>query len=100
MAEGGWYFGHRFWGSRGIRALPDHRHHGEGKHHKRDMTVPAMPRPGFIMVHAKFVLCGLEAVFDRPAMSFDMNERGHVCPCRAPGGEEGEVTIGDVAPDQ
>lgn len=63
-----------FWGRRVIGAIPDHRHHGEGEHDKRDVAMPAMPRPAFVMVEAKLVLGGLEAVFNGPAMTFDGNE--------------------------
>ena len=60
-----------FFGRQLVYPLPDRSHHGEGKHDERDMTMPAMPRPGLVMVETEFVLGGLEAVFDRPAMSLD-----------------------------
>ena len=50
------------------------RHHGEGKHDERDMTMPAMPGPGLVMVETEFVLGGLEAIFDGPAVAFDTHE--------------------------
>ncbi|WP_459178780.1 hypothetical protein [Sinorhizobium meliloti] len=43
---------------------------------------------------------GLEAVFDRPAMAFNGNERLDARPGRAPCGEECEITVADIAPDQ
>ena len=59
-----------------------------------------MPRPGFVVVEAEFVLGGLEAVFDRPAMAFDGNEglngRAGWAPCR----EESEIIVADSAADQ
>ncbi len=90
----------RFWGSRGICAMSDHCHHGKGEHCQRDMAVPAMPGAGFIMVEAEFVLGGLETVFDRPAMSFDMNESVHACSCGTPRGEEGEIAVSNVTSNE
>lgn len=62
--------------------------------------MPAVPRPGFVVVEAELVLGGFEAVFDRPAMTFDGGESldagAGLTPCR----EEGEVTIADIPPDQ
>ena len=52
------------------------------------------------MVKPEFVFGGLEAVFDRPAMAFDIDERPDGCSGRTPGGEVGEVAIGNIAPDQ
>lgn len=52
------------------------------------------------MVESELVLGGLEAVLDRPAMAFNGNERLDVGPGRAPCGEECEITVADIAPDQ
>ena len=52
------------------------------------------------MVEAQFVLGRLEAVLDRPAAPLDANEGFDGGAGRTPSGEEGEVTIGDVAADQ
>lgn len=64
------------------------------------MAVPAMPGPGFVVVEATLVLGGLEAVFDCPAMAFDGDERLYVRAGWAPGREENQVTIADIAADQ
>ena len=37
--------------------------------------MPAMPGAGFVMIEAELILGGLEAVFDRPAVTFDGDER-------------------------
>jgi hypothetical protein len=50
-----------FWGGRGIRAVPDHGHHGEGEHDERHVAMPAVPGAGFIMIEPKLILGGLEA---------------------------------------
>src|SRR3954470_6478263 len=59
-----------------------------------------MPGAGFVVVEAKLVPGGLEAVLDRPALPFD----GHQCidagPGRAPGGEAGILAVRDGAPGQ
>ena len=80
--------------------MTDDGHHGEGQHHERDVTVPSMPRAGLVVIEAKFVLRGLEAILDRPAVSLDLDQRLDAGPSRAPGGEEGQGAIGDVAADQ
>jgi len=75
-------------------------HHGKGEHDERDMTMPAMPGPGFVVVEPEFVFGGLEAVLDRPAMPFDFDQRLDRSPCRTPSGEVGEIAVGDMTPDQ
>ena len=52
------------------------------------------------MIKAEFVLCGLEAVLDRPSMSFDAHQCIHARALRTPGGEEGQLAIWDIAADQ
>ena len=64
------------------------------------MTVPAMPRAGFVMIEAELVLGGFEAVLDGPAVPFDGNEGFDRGSSGAPCGEEGEVAICDIAADQ
>lgn len=72
-------------GRHGIGAVSDHRHHGEGEHDERDVTMPAMPRTTFVMIEAELIFGSLEAVFDRPAVAFDGDERLDVGAGRAPG---------------
>ena len=62
--------------------------------------MPTMPRPALVVIEAELVLGGLEAVFDRPSMAFDGDQRFNRCARRAPGGEEGEVAVGNATPDQ
>lgn len=64
------------------------------------MAMPAMPGSGFVVVEAEFVFGGFEAVFDRPAMAFDGDERLDAGAGRAPCREEGEVAVIDIAADQ
>ena len=78
----------------------DGSHHGKGKHDQRDMTMPAMPGSGFVVVEAELVFCGLEAILDRPAMAFDFDQRLDRRPCRTPSGEVGEIAVGDMTADQ
>jgi len=78
----------------------DGRHHGEGKHDQRDMPMPAMPRPGLVVIETELVLGGLEAVLDRPTAALNADERVYRSPCRAPCGEVSEISISDIAPDQ
>ncbi len=67
---------------------------------QRDMAMPAMPGAGFVVIEAEFVLGGLEAVLDRPAMPFHLHQRLDGCVEWTPGREEGEITVGDIAADQ
>ena len=62
--------------------------------------MPAVPGPGFIVVKPEFILGRLEAVFDRPAMPFHLHKNIYGRTRRTPSGEEGQIAIGDVAPDQ
>ena len=78
----------------------DRRHHGEAKHDERDVTMPAMPGSGLVVVETELVLGSLEAVLDRPAMAFDADQRVDRSPSWAPCGEVSEISICDVAPDQ
>jgi hypothetical protein len=62
--------------------------------------MPTMPGSGFVVVEPELILSCLEAVFDRPAMTFDADQRLDRRPRRTPGGEVGEITVGDMTPDQ
>src|SRR4051794_31739288 len=92
--------GQRFWGWRLVGMLADHGQHGEGQHHQRDVPVPAVPAAGLVVVEPELALGGLEAVLDRPAVSLDLDQGLDPGPGRAPGREEGELAVGDGAPDQ
>ena len=52
------------------------------------------------MVEPEFVLGGLKAVFDRPAMSLDLDQSFDARSGRTPGREEGHIAIDDVVADQ
>ena len=52
----------------------DGSHHGESEHDERDVTMPAVPRSGFIVVEPELVFGCLEAILDRPAMALDANQ--------------------------
>src|SRR5436190_593042 len=74
-----------FWRWR-IGAMADHRHHGEGERHQRNVTMPPMPGSALVVIEPELVFRGLQR-FDR-------------C-CRwTPGGEEGEIAIDDMTTDQ
>src|ERR1700758_5594118 len=80
--------------------IADRCQHGERQHHQRDMTGPAVPGPGFVMIKAQFVLAGLETVFDVPALPFHRDQRLDAGASRAPGGEVGALAISQTASDQ
>ena len=80
--------------------MADHRHHGEGEHHQRDVAMPPMPGSALVVIEAEFVFRGLETVLDRPPMAFDGDQRFDGCCGWTPGGKEGEVPIGDMTSDQ
>ena len=89
-----------FWGCGGVRVVADGGQHGEGQHDERDVAVPAVPGAGLVVVEAELVLRGLEAVLDGPAVPLDLDQRLDRRPGRAPGGEVGQLAVGDVAADQ
>src|SRR5271155_4072672 len=64
------------------------------------MPVPAVPGTAFVVIEAEFVLGGFEAVFDSPAMAFDQHQLFHGRALGTPGGEEGQIAVGNVAADQ
>ena len=80
--------------------MSDRGHHGEGKHYQGHMTVPAMPGSALVVIEPELVFRGFKAVLDRPSVAFDCDERFNGCSYWAPGGEEGEVIIGDATTDQ
>ena len=80
--------------------MADRRHHGEGEHHQRNVAMPPMPGSALVVIESELVFRGLKTVLDRPPMAFDRHQRFDGC-CRwTPGGEEGEITIGDMTTDQ
>src|SRR5450631_1987951 len=80
--------------------MADHRHHGEGEHHQRNVAMPPMPGSALVVIEPELVFRGLKTVLDRPAMAFDRHQRFDGC-CRwTPGGEEGEIAIGDMTTDE
>ena len=53
--------------------------HGEGEHDQRDVTMPAVPGAGLVVIAIKFVLGGFETVLDRPAMTIHLDQRFDRC---------------------
>ena len=90
---------HFFWRRR-IGAMADHRHHGEGEHHQRNVAMPSMPGSALVVIEPELVFRGLKTVLDRPPMAFDRHQRFDGCSRWTPGAEEGEITIGDISTDQ
>src|SRR6478735_3978609 len=88
-----------FWRRR-VGAMADRRHLGEGEHHHGNVAMPAMPGSALVVGEPELVLSGLKTVLGCPPMAFDL----HKCfdrSCRgAPGGDEGEIAIGDTTTDQ
>src|ERR1700737_3119197 len=80
--------------------MADHRHHGEGEHHQGNVAMPPMPGSALVVIEPELVFRGLKAVLDRPPMAFDRHQRFDGCSRWTPGGEEGEIPIGDMATDQ
>ena len=80
--------------------MADHRHHGEGEHHQGNVAVPAMPGSALVVIETKLVLRRLKAVLDRPPMAFDRHQRFDGRSRWTPGGEEGEIAIGNMTTDQ
>src|SRR3982075_103418 len=62
--------------------------------------IPPMPGSALVVIEPEFVFRGLETVLDRPPMAFDRHQRFDGCSRWTPGGEEGEIAIGDMTTDQ
>ena len=80
--------------------MADRRHHGKGEHHQGDVAMPPMPGSAFVVIEPELVFRGLKTVLDRPPMAFDRHQCFDGCSCWTPGGEEGEIAIGDMTADQ
>ena len=80
--------------------MADRRHHGEGEHHHGNVAMPAMPGSALVVIEPELVLGGLKTVLDCPPMAFDRHQRFNRCSRWTPGGEEGEIVIGDTTTDQ
>ena len=48
--------------------------HGEGEHDERDVTMPAMPRSGFVVVEPKLVFAVSKLSSIAPAVAFDADK--------------------------
>ena len=79
--------------------MADRRHHREGEHHQGNMAMPPMPGSALVVIESELVFRGLKTVLDRPPMAFDCHQRFDGCSRWAPGGEEGEIAIGDMTTD-
>ena len=89
-----------FFGRWRISAMSDRGHHGEGEHHQGHVALPAIPGSALVVIEPELVFRGLKADLDRPSMAFDRHQRFDGCSSWTPGGEEGEIAIGDAATDQ
>ena len=89
-----------FWGRRsrrGVGVIADRGQHGEGCHDERDVAIPTVPGAGLVVVEAKLVPGGPEAVLDRPAMALGLHERvdpGSRRTCPTPWQVQGPVDEG------
>src|SRR3954452_24053362 len=89
-----------FWGCGHVGLDADGGQHRKGQHDEGDVPMPAVPGTGLVVVEAEFVFGRLEAVLDRPAPSFDTDQRLDRGAGGAPGDEEGQGAIRDGAADQ
>src|ERR1700716_2160510 len=55
-----------------------------------------LPRSALVVIAADIVFCGRKTVLNRPPMAFDRHQCFDGCSCWTPGGEEGEIAIGDT----
>lgn len=67
---------------------------------RETVAMPPMPGSALVVIKPELIFRGLKTVLDRPPMAFDRLQRFDGC-CRwTPGGEEGEINIGDMTTDQ
>lgn len=83
-----------------IGVMSRDRENPKRQHHKRDVTVPAVPGTGLIVIETDFVFAGLEGVLDRPAVSLDPDQDFNRGARGTPGVEICKVPVGKVTPDQ
>src|SRR3982075_924796 len=88
-----------FWRRR-IGAMADHRHHGEGEHHQRNVAMPPMPGPALVVIEPELVFRGLKTVLDRPPMAFDRHPRCNDGAAGHQGGEKAKTPIGNMTTNQ
>src|SRR5260370_24915693 len=88
-----------FWVGR-MGGMEDRGDDGEGKHYQGNMAMPSMPGSALVVIEPELVFRGLKTVLDRPPMAFDRHQRFDGCSRWTPGGEEGEIAIGDMTTDQ
>src|SRR5580693_8900316 len=67
----------------------DGSHHGKGEHDERDVTMPAVPGSGFVVVEPELVFGCLEAILDCPAMALDVISPTAISPTSPPGVRQG-----------
>src|SRR4051794_4071841 len=89
-----------FFGCEIVGLMLDGSHHCESEHNQRDVTMPAMPGSGFVVVETELVFGCLKAVFDGPSMAFDADQSLDRRSYWTPGGEVSEIAVGDMTPDQ
>ena len=64
-----------FFGCRLVSLMLDGSHHGKCEHDERDVTMPAMPGSGFVVVEPELVFgCLVACSLDRPAVAFDADQ--------------------------
>lgn len=80
--------------------MSDRRHHGEGEHRHGNVAMPAMPGSALVVIEPELVFGGLKTVFDCPPLAFDCHQCFDGCSRWTPGGEEGQIAIGDATTDQ
>ncbi len=83
--------------SRPVRVVTDGGQHGERQHHQRDVAVPAVPRAALVVIEAELGLGGFKAILDRPALTFDGDQRVETRARRAPRGKERAHAVGNAA---
>src|SRR6202171_1355025 len=62
----------------------------------RKLAMPPMPGSALVVIEPELVFRGLKTVLARPPMAFDRHQRFDGCSRWTPGGEEGEIALGDM----
>jgi len=80
--------------------MADHSHHGEGQHDEGDVTVPAVPGAGLVVIKPQLVLGGFELSSMAQRCPSTLTNAARSVPAGHKVEKKGQIAVAEVAPDQ